>query len=209
MKVEEAGVPPSEASQPVAAKRSNPTAFSQLLEQKAEAGQKKKRIQPGVELLLLDGSALMLPAALAGGQMQPGMVSQLPAETRVEGADIKALVQEILVVSKPNEPRSVEIQFNSKTLDGLQVQIKQDRDQIAIRFSTASESISDLLSRNLNQLTEALHSKGLQVGPIQVERAPTPIDAAPGSGSATPRDGRRGQSEERQQRQQQQQQRQR
>jgi flagellar hook-length control protein FliK len=112
------------------------------------------------------------------------------------------LVQEILVVAEPNGANRVEIQFNSTTLEGLRVQISQDQDQIAIRFSAASALTSNLLSRNLDQLSAALHSKGLQVSPIQVELAPPRIEAAPGSSGS--RDGRHEQSEERRQQRQQQ-----
>jgi flagellar hook-length control protein FliK len=111
------------------------------------------------------------------------------ASTLNEPEVIRNLVREILVVTEPRGRQTVDVQFNSTTLDGLRVRISREDDKIAIRFLTASASVSDLLSRNAAQLSEALQAKGLHVVPIQVElrAAPVSMEAGPPA-----RDGERG-----------------
>jgi flagellar hook-length control protein FliK len=199
MKVDDARTPSGESSQTSETKAPSSSSFSEVLEQKTEAEQKKKKNERWARLPS-DEAFFGLPAMPSPGQIQPGMISQPPAAGRSEVADIQALVQEIVVMSKPAGQHSIEIQFNSKTLDGLHVQISGEQNQIAIRLSAASPSVSKLLSRNLDQLSEALQGKGLQVASIQVEIAPAMLNS--GRSSVSRRSEGQKQHEQGQQRQQ-------
>ncbi len=201
MKVDDAHIPKAETTKTSEGRQPSSTSssFSEVLGRKLGDAERKKA-QQDQQLPLSDETSLALPTILPVDLTQPRVVSQPSAETRSEAANIQALVQEILVVAQPNGKQSVELQFNSKTLDGLRVKITQDQDQIAIRFSAASASVSELISRNVDQLSDALHRKGLQLAPIQVELTPTPTNSA--ASNTESRDGRRGgQNEERRQQQ--------
>ena len=144
------------------------------------------------------GSSYFGPADLAAPAPAQGTAS--PAQ--IESPGLQGLVNEILVVTQPGGQQGVEVQFNSTTLNGLRVSIAHNNDQTTIKFSTTSSSVSQLLNRNLDQLSQALQAKGLHVAPIQVElNAP---NRPPESGS-TPRDSRGGGGQNKEQQQQQQQ----
>lgn len=203
MKVDDPAASPPEPAKAPERKRADANSFSKLLGQKAEVAQKKKKADEGVQFPSSDressasipASAFVLPA-----QHQPAIVSQAPVVMHGEAEDIEGLIQEILLVCKPDGHPSIEIQFSSKTLEGLRVHISQEQDEVAIRFSAASALLSELISSNLDQLSDNLHSRGLQVAPIEVELAPAPIDSGPSR--AAPRHGRRGRGSEREQREQ-------
>lgn len=210
MKVDDAKAAQPDPTQSPDTKKPGSKPFSKVLEDKAAAGVPTKKGLPfGTKPGPFDPNAMLLPASvMPAPQFTPDTIFQPVAATPAADASaIQGLVQEILVATKPDGQNSVEIQFNSKTLDSLHVQISKDQDQIAIRFSAANESVSNLLSRNISQLSDALREKGLQVAPIQVELRPAPISSSP---SDTPqRDGRRGGQSDQRRDQQQQQQRQR
>lgn len=66
---------------------------------------------------------------------------------------------------------AVNITFDSKTLEGLQVQIRQQEGELAIRFVTQSDNVSNLLSRHTGELREALTSKGIRIRNIGISSA--------------------------------------
>jgi flagellar hook-length control protein FliK len=109
-------------------------------------------------------------------------------------------VREIQVVTSQAGGKAVEVEMNSRTLEGLRVRIAQDGDRLTVKFSTGSQAISQLLSRHLDQLSQALETKGFHVAPIQVQLRP-PGTASAESGSR-PADRRRDQGGDRQQKRQ-------
>lgn len=203
MKVDDARNPIAGTGKTLPAKRPNSASgsFYEILERKLENPEPRKG-QEGERFTPPDDAALVSPGLIPADQNQVGMASEPPVQMRSEPASIQALAHEILVVAQPNGQRSIEVQFNSKTLDGLHVKISQQQDQISIRFSTTSASVSDLISRNLDQLSDALQHKGLQLAPIQVEVTPAQTNSESTSRGST--NGRSGQQNERQQQQRQQ-----
>jgi len=124
-----------------------------------------------------------------------------PSSGESKAPDFTALVQEIVVAAAPGKDPNVEIKFQSNTLEGLNVQVAKKGDEISIRCLTSSSSVAQLLTRNSDQLSQGLASKGLRVGVIQIETAPVPSRQT-GSRSA-PRDGgRNGTGDQRQPEQQ-------
>jgi flagellar hook-length control protein FliK len=200
MKVDDARIPTEASGKTLPGKRPNSGSFYKILE-RARENDRARKGQEREPLSLSDDapSAFALPTLMPPDQNQAAMVSQASEEISNEAIGIQALVDEILVVAQPNGQHDVELQFNSKTLDGLNVKITQGQDQISIRFSTTSASVSDLISRNLDQLSDALEHKGLQLAPIQVEFHPTQTNfESTGTGA---RDRRSGQQNERQRQQ--------
>jgi flagellar hook-length control protein FliK len=190
--------PPSRSSEPTASE-SKP--FDKVLERKSGEGKaKKKGEEPGGKGLEGEGKSSLAMSSAPWLSMRDGTLSATAkAGAAPEIRDLDGLVQEITAVAGPGTDPKVEIQFHSKTLEGLNVQIAKKGDEISIRFLTASDSVAQLLSKNSDQLSQALEAKGIHVAPIQVSLAPTAPRFTDSSSSS--RDGRRGRGDERQQRQ--------
>lgn len=83
--------------------------------------------------------------------------------------------QQIDLVKQAGKTEGVNITFDSKTLEGLQVQIRQQDGEMAIRFVTQSENVSNLLSRHTGELTEALTGKGVKIRNISIGSHGVPV----------------------------------
>ncbi len=66
--------------------------------------------------------------------------------------------------------RSVEIQFNSQTLEGLRVSVKSEQGSIAVNFQTPVARVAGLLQKNLGALRSALHTKGIRISQLAISR---------------------------------------
>ncbi len=185
--------PPPARSGESSASDSKSKSFGKVLEQKSEESKASKKGEDLGDQGLGDTTSpvpfLPMPA------VAPSASAKAPAAPEIR--DLNGLVQEIAVVAGTNP--KVEIQFNSKTLQGLNVQVAKQGEQISVKFLTSSDSVAQLLSSNSAQLSQALEAKGLNVAPIQVELAPA--SARSTDSSSTSRDSRRGRGDERQQRQ--------
>jgi flagellar hook-length control protein FliK len=78
------------------------------------------------------------------------------------------MVDEIQTFQSADGSRSIELSFNSRTLDGLQVTIQALGGELGIRFATQSEQVARLLSQHSDQLQQALEHRGLRVGGIKI-----------------------------------------
>jgi flagellar hook-length control protein FliK len=136
------------------------------------------------ELALMSSVPISMPPNAGAGAVAK------PAGVEFSAPDLKALVHEVVVAAAPGKDPNVEIKFQSTTLEGLNVEVAKKGDAISIRFVTSSNSVAQLLARNLDQLSQGLASKSLNVGVIRIETAPVPSRLT-GSRSAS-RDGSRG-----------------
>jgi hypothetical protein len=84
---------------------------------------------------------------------------------------LASLVQEITVESPPGSGTSVDIQFDSRTLNGLHVRVQKTDDSVDIRFATSSEAVSRLLTANVQSLAEALVQRGYVAPTVSVHQA--------------------------------------
>ncbi|MBV9508137.1 MAG: flagellar hook-length control protein FliK, partial [Acidobacteriia bacterium] len=159
--------------------------FARLLKEKQE-----KNKQPDVsDQAIAAGAPVAMPFDPAASVVPQ---TSTPGAAPAEAGLVRNLVQEIVATPAPDGAARVDVQFNSKTLEGLRVQVTRSEDTISVKFSTSSQSVSQLLSRNLGQLSQALESKGLHVAPIQVEMIPPPVTHGDGQTDSSPQDGRRG-----------------
>jgi flagellar hook-length control protein FliK len=157
----------------------------------------------------MPGEAQENPVAMTGivtgvplENTQP-LIRQTAAPAPVKQTDVvQSIVREILVVTEAGGPPIVDVQFNSTTLDGLRVRVSGGKDQIAIQFSTSSESVMHLLKQHVGDLSEALQAKGLHVAPVQIDMRPTAaaVSQQPGSSPRHSRDGQRDAQQEKRQR---------
>jgi len=91
---------------------------------------------------------------------------------------------QIDVLKQGGKTEGVNITFDSKTLEGLQVQIRPQNGEMAIRFVTQSENVSNLLSKHTGELREALTSKGVKIRNITISSSGTPVAGRSGYASA-------------------------
>ena len=85
----------------------------------------------------------------------------------------------------------VDIQFNSRTLEGLQVSISRNEGKVSVQFNTASEQVSQLLTQNVQSLTQAMAARGVDLAEVRV--VPTTTNASEtGNRSKQERDSRQG-----------------
>jgi flagellar hook-length control protein FliK len=105
----------------------------------------------------------------------PSKTSQSVASTPLQ---IEKLVTEmghqIDIFKQDGTAGAINITFDSKTLEGLQVQIRQQDGQLAIRFVTQSDNVSNLLSQHTGELRDALANKGVKIRNIAVSNTLTP-----------------------------------
>lgn len=102
-------------------------------------------------------------AADAGKIAQPGT----SALEQIEKLTTE-ISHQIDVFKQEGGAHAVNITFDSKTLEGLQVQIRQHDGEMAIRFVTQSDHVSKLLSHHTGELREALAGKGVRIGNIAI-----------------------------------------
>jgi flagellar hook-length control protein FliK len=108
-----------------------------------------------------------------GAQVSSASASNLPLP-------IQNLAHEIQVHVEPSGTAEVRIQFESKVFDGLRVDIrKMDDGGIAINFVTKNDNTSQLLSKHVPALSQALASRGIPVNAIQFERGATFDESEP------------------------------
>lgn len=155
--------------------------FSQLLKSKknqeqqvgdkedGDDGQQKSR-STTLDLLSDNAAGSSLPQSSTAAD--PARITQ-PAT--IASSQIEKLTAEIGhqidIVKQGGRLESVNITFDSKTLEGLQVQIRQQDGEMAIHFVTQSDHVSNLLSRHTGELREALTSKGIRIRNIAVSNA--------------------------------------
>ncbi len=108
-------------------------------------------------------------STMPGPTSRPESISGAPVSTEIE-----PLATEIvghISSHEANGARSVEIQFNSQTLEGLRVSVRStEQGQVAINFSTPVPRVAGLLQKNLGSLRSALENKGIRVTKLVVSR---------------------------------------
>lgn len=108
-------------------------------------------------------------SAMPGAPSQPESISGAPVSTEMER--LAAEIVDRISSHEANGARSVEIQFNSQTLEGLRVSIRtSEQGQVAINFLTPVARVAGLVQKNLGSLRSALESKGIRVTQLVVSR---------------------------------------
>jgi hypothetical protein len=134
--------------------------------------------------------------AQAAAQMQP---APLPHPASVDAGHeaaapgnplLASLVREVTVAAPPAGGASVDIQFDSRTFEGLHVRIQKSGDSVHVRFATSSGAVSRLLEANAHTLSEALAQRGYAAPTVTVQRVEPGSAASPGGDSR--RSGRGG-----------------
>jgi flagellar hook-length control protein FliK len=166
--------------------------FSQLLKSKNEKSQEKQAGNKGDggDAQLKDSSGAIdlqsmnsLGADASVSRTPTSSTAADPAKIAQPGASVPPQIEKLTtemghqidIFKQGGKAEAVNITFDSKTLEGLQVQIRQQDGELAIRFVTQSEKVSDLLSHHTGDLREALTSKGVKIRNITISAHATPV----------------------------------
>lgn len=108
-----------------------------------------------------------------------------PASSRL----LDRLGAEITAALCTKDIKEVQIQFDSKTLAGLQVSIRSEQGKLLVKMQASNSEVANLLERNSTDLVERLAEKGYAGAEVRVARparltptpakpfAPTPLPA--------------------------------
>jgi flagellar hook-length control protein FliK len=166
--------------------------FSQLLKSKNEKRQEKQAGNKGdggdaqqkdsygeidlQSMTSVGADASVSRTSTSSTAVDSGKIGQPGASAQ---AQIEKLTTEmghqIEIFKQGGKAEAVNITFDSKALEGLQVQIRQQEGELAIRFVTQSENVSELLSHHTGELREALTSKGVKIRNITISAHATPV----------------------------------
>jgi flagellar hook-length control protein FliK len=104
-----------------------------------------------------------------GKLQQAAAVKEAVATHAVEvPRELQQLVHEIAVSVGASKHKQVSIELNSNVLQGLHIQIEQQAAGVKIQFTSGTEAVGALLTRNMNALAEGLAERGVQVADIHV-----------------------------------------
>jgi hypothetical protein len=158
----------------------------------AAVSPEKKPRRPFSEVLKqAPDAAGAAPFATPPPPVDPAPVSSGRSVAPGSDALVSSLVREITVQVPPGGAASVDIQFDSRTLEGLHVRVQKSDQGVEVRLSTSSEAVSRLLTANAQSLTEALAQRGYVAPVVTVQRtqdSPAPSAGDSGQPSRDPRD---------------------
>ena len=143
---------------------------------------------------LLNDAALDLASATPPVPANIGVADSAQAASPSSEALVASLVREITVQMPPGGAKSVDIQFDSHTLQGLHVRIQKADSGLNVQFATSSDAVSRLLTSNAPALTEALQQRGY-VSPVitvQLSEGPAAFSGGDSRPSSRDRGGRNG-----------------
>jgi hypothetical protein len=145
------------------------SSFSDVLKEKQDSGPERNSANLTAVSNLLDdplGPALVAPP-LSGniGTVDSGQAVPTNAE-----ALLASLVREISVQTPAGNLGTVDVQFDSRTLQGLNVRIQKSDGNLNVQFSTSSAAVSQLLTNNVHSLTQALQQRGYVSPAVSIQK---------------------------------------
>jgi flagellar hook-length control protein FliK len=168
--------------------------YSEVLKDKKDRRDLGGREDLNSHSTALNDPAPELAAVTPPGPTHVGHVDTGNAAAPISEALVASLVREITVQIPPGGAKSVDIQFDSRTLQGLHVRIQNAGGGLNVQFSTSSEAISRLLTSNTHALTDALQQRGYVSPVITVQRTEGSVAYSGGDSRQSSRDrsGRNG-----------------
>lgn len=122
----------------------------------------------------------MAPESAATGTKQVRAVLLPPA--------LEGVVREIEVSLRDVQSSEVRIQFDSKTLDGLQVRIARENGKLAVEMNCRSAEVGRLLLEHVGGLGQTLEARGYPGATIEV-RSSARSTSQQGRGDGGQREG--------------------
>lgn len=149
---------------PETEKKNEPSSFSRVLAKKQTLTEDEEKSGEGDLSPLLAGimgDPVPFDPSIDMSKIESKHVVNLPPE-------LQNLVHEIAVVNGGHE---VHIEMNSNALKGLHIRIEKQDGAVAIQFQSSSEDTARLLLRNIDNLSQSLADRGVNVADIRVTTA--------------------------------------
>lgn len=162
--------------------------FSEVLKDKRDRRGSSGSEDLNGEPTLLGAAEPGLTSATPPAPANIGVVDSGQPAAPTSEALVASLVREITVQMPPSGAKSVDIQFDSHTLQGLHVRIQKADSGLHVQFATSSEAISRLLTSNAHALTDALQQRGYVSPVITVQRSGGPAAFSGGDSRPSSRD---------------------
>jgi flagellar hook-length control protein FliK len=165
---------------------SRKSSFAKTLERKREEREEEREEDSPVTTKDEPQTATeAAPSPYSQGQQQQEPFGRLNPEaggaaSQTEGAHASVaalaseIVEQIRVEIAPGDITSIEIDFNSKTLEGLKVRIESKDGKLGVHFTPPSEKVATLLSQNLATLSQNLTNQGYQLSVIDLKPMQAP-----------------------------------
>jgi len=160
------GIKPGEtkATPAVEKPKTEKSAFDKLMRNKA------------ADTLESDPLAGAMPAPVATPTLQFAPVMKKdetpgPASVRL----LDNLSSEITTTLNTKDIKEVSIQFDSRTLAGLQVSVRSEQGKLLVKMEASNADVAHLLERNSTGLVERLAEKGYAGAEVRVDRSASKI----------------------------------
>lgn len=141
----------------------------QIIRRANEAQRTKGREDEALRLVQTQPGAAMAEPALTHAEPDREVASSANTPPQLHKlAD--ELGQQIELHRTAASVRGIDITFHSRSMAGLQVQIREEKGELAIRFLAPSANSSLLLSRHSRDLKESLVNRGLRIRNVVVAR---------------------------------------
>jgi flagellar hook-length control protein FliK len=141
-----------------------------MKEAKADSERKRQAAAEAEPQTFVSDSTITNRGLVPPSESENSKSGPIASTPRAVGAQIQniagEIVSEIRSARNKDGSRSVEIEFDSKTLQGLQVMIREQQGTLSILFSTQSENVAALLNNHKPDLISALASDGFKTGSI-------------------------------------------
>jgi hypothetical protein len=193
MKVPDSVAPPAaeQAETTSTPTKRDATKFARLLKAKKQGLMEDGSVPGGSEMpakseesplrkmkMAAQGMALGGGAGAPAGPRQPLDNVNSPREVdKAQDAaavqQLDALVQEIAVTVQERST-AIDIQMNSRTMEGLQIRLTAaPQGSVAIQFTTASPQVHELLTANIDSLSDALARRDVKVSELRISKRGT------------------------------------
>jgi hypothetical protein len=116
---------------------------------------------------LQEGPGTPMPQ-LPFGRLESSPIETTGARAASQPRVVEGLVHEIHAVTR-GAAQEVTIQFDSKVLDGLRVNVRKEGGELTLRFVARTDQSSQIISANVDQLAAALQANGHNVAAIRVQ----------------------------------------
>lgn len=97
---------------------------------------------------------------------EPGAIAGPPAWPKV--TELANEIVDRAALGGTHDAPSIHIEFKSRTLHGLQVQVQSIDGLVSVNFSTAVPPVAELLSNHLDSLRLALQSRGVRIRQLSI-----------------------------------------
>jgi type III secretion system needle length determinant len=153
--------------------------------------------------VLEEGKPQPAPTLLPLAGVAPPVEEAAPVRGALPVKDLDSLAREIGAAIRVNDGKEIEIRFDSKTLDGLEIRIRKEEGKLSVRMRSDSPQINQLLAGQSEALAQRLEASGYAGVRVEMQAEPRSANFTSSQGRGGARDDKGGQEQKDRQRQRQ------